>query len=83
MHCVFQRTDLAVGSAELEATRRAQQVDDHPLGHVSDVVLVDVLVQPRAQGVHLVDVEHDLLLEADLARREAAGPLWVAAAQHA
>ena len=31
----------------------------------------------------LVDVEHDLLLEADLAGREAAGPRGVALAQHA
>ena len=76
MHCVFQPTNVAVGSAELEAARGAQQVDDHPLGHVGDFVLVDVLVQPRTQGIDLVDVEHDLLLEADLARR-------VAAAQHA
>ena len=80
---VLQPADLAVGSAELEAARRVQQVDDHALGQVGDAVLVDVLVQPRAQGVDLVDVEHDLLLEADLTRREAAGPLRVAAAQHA
>ena len=83
MYRVLQPADLAVGSAELEAARRVQQVDDHALGQVGDAVLVDVLVQPRAQGVDLVDVEHDLLLEADLTRREAAGPLRVAAAQHA
>ena len=56
VHRVLQLAHLAVGASELEATRRAQQVDDHALGHVGDPVLVDVLVQPRAQRVDLVGV---------------------------
>ena len=56
VHRVLQLAHLAVGASELEAARRAQQVYDHALGHVGDPVLVDVLVQPRAQRVDLVGV---------------------------